>query len=312
MMLASRARPWAPLALRLTVATLLVGCGSDEPAPTPAASSQPGEAPAPALSSVVPAGAAVVVAVGTHRYQPGQVNGLAPDEAEIQIEDGPVQKAKREQIFLRGKTAAVGLCFINPALDRAPTGPKGWYPCREKGGALEDAWGNLHRNLETTDRAQPVDEGTIEKLRGFLERREKGRAFDEAFFEAGAPVAPSGFVPEKDQTVLAHFVDSSWYEAKVVAVMPKDGKVRVAWSGDRWDERDVSLKAVVPLPESPATVQAERYCLARAEAGKRWTPVHVVSVTGDEAEVKDRLGKTQNVPRKDLVPLVPRPEPDAE
>ncbi len=309
---ASRARRIAPLGRTVPILLLtgLGACGGESAPPAPAASAQPSAAPVPALSSVVPANAAVVVAVGTQKYQPGQIKTVATDEAEVQIEDGPLQQAKREQLFLRGKTAAVGLCFINPALERAPTGPKGWYPCREKDGALEDAWGNLHRSLEATDRAEPIDEAIAKNLKGFLERREKGRAFDEAFVEAGAPVAPAGFLPKKDEPVLAHFVDSSWYEAKVVAVMPKDGKVRVAWAGDRWDERDLPLTAVVPLPEAPATVQAERYCLARAQAGKRWMPVRVVSVTGDDAEVKDRLGQQTKVPRKDLVPLVPQPKSD--
>lgn len=310
---ASRARRIAPLGRTVPIPLLaaLVACGGESTPPAPAASAQPSAAPVPALSSIVPANAAVVVAVGTQKYQPGQVKAVVADEADVQIEDGPVQKAKREQLFLRGKAAAVGLCFINPALERAPTGPKGWYPCREKDGALEDAWGNLHRSLEVTDRAKPVDESITKKLKGFLSRREKGRAFDEAFVDAGAPAAPAGFVPKKDEPVLAHFVDSSWYEAKVVAVMPKDGKVRVAWAGNRWDERDLPLNAVVPLPEAAATVQAKRYCLARAEGGKRWTPVQVVSVAGDDAEVTDRLGKKTKVPRKDLVPLVPTPKPDA-
>lgn len=306
-MLARRASASMALALGFAFAAFTSGCGGGEGTPAPAATTAPSAAPAPALSTLVPSGAAVVVAVGTQKYAPGRVKALGHDEAEIELEDGPLSKAKREQLFLRGQVAPVGLCFINPALERAPSGPKGWYPCREKDDALEDAWGNIHRSLAELDRAEPVDEATSKSLQGFLARREKGRAFDEAFAEAGAPIAPEGFVPEVEQAVLAHFVDTSWYEAKVVSVMPKDGKVRVAWTGDRWDERDLALTAVVPLPEKAASVREDAYALARAEAGKRWEPVRIASVDGDDAEIEDRMGDTRKVPRKDLVPLVPKP-----
>ncbi|MEM6786616.1 MAG: hypothetical protein AAF715_03775 [Myxococcota bacterium] len=277
-----------------------------------------------ALSTVLSADASVVVAVGAQKYAPGKVTVVRRDDAVVVLDPAPVgpssptsappspappaaeRTAAGEAIFVRGERAPVGLCLINPALERAPGGPESWFPCRERGDAVEDGWGNRHRNLELTKRARAIAAATETKLASFLERRAAGRAFDDAFAAAGAPRAPKGFVPRVDQRVLAHFVDTSWYEADVVAVMPRADRVRVAWRGGHWDDRNVSLTAVVPLPDpgAPPVVAAGQWALARAEPGRRWTPVRVRDINGENVDVADRLGSERRVRRSDLVLLV--------
>jgi hypothetical protein len=107
--------------------------------------------------------------------------------------------------------------------------------------------------------------------------------------------------------VVIHWVGTSWYGGKVVEVKRDKGKVRVDFEGERWDDRDVALSEVAPVPEAELEVTVDQFAILRPKAAdQRWEHVKVKSLAGAEVEVVDREGKSHKVAKKDLLPMVAR------
>lgn len=128
------------------------------------------------------------------------------------------------------------------------------------------------------------------------------RRFDAAFRRARPPATP-GWRPEVGETVLARFVDASWYTAEVIEIRATKRKARVRWSAGSGDDRDLPLVDLAPLRPGAS---APGLALARPEGDGRWEPVEVQTIDGDHAEITDRRGRRRRVPRAVLVPLEAR------
>ncbi len=289
-------------------------------AAAPEASPSPSAAPAPTVS----VGAEIVAAVTPITFSQGTVVAVEGDDVTFELGRADRETGERA----RKKVAAIDAHRIGEdapvtagehlVCNVAPAGPPpapspAWYPCRvtEVAGTtvrVIDHYGDRHE-LTAPRWVKPRPE--LQKaLAAFIETELAHRAFDRAFEAAGTPHRPPGWRPVVGAEVVIHFVGTSFYGGKVVEVFPDKGKVRVDFAGDRWSDRDVPSAAVAPVPETELAVDVGQFALVRpAAADERWEPHKVTGVGGAGVQTVDRDGAAHEVPRRDLLPMVPVPAP---
>lgn len=207
-----------------------------------------------------------------------------------------------------------GICRIE-ITGRTGASPA-WHPCEITGGAggklrVRDAYGNRH----TVDPDEVVlpDTDVRATIESHLATEKRHRAFDDAVENAGRPYRPPDWDPAAGERVVVHFVGPSWYGGEIVEHKRDKRKVRVRYDGETWDDRDLSLMEVAPLPTAALTVHVDRYALVRPEeAANRWEPVRVKAIEDDTVVAVDRDDVERRIPKANLLPLVPvTPPPDA-
>jgi hypothetical protein len=280
----------------------------------------PGEAQAVAASASAGAEARPKLAVGDKvvaatsgvAFKAGEVVRFEGDSVVFAYgsagADGerPLQTAARAGVWPLGYQGALvkagehAVCKLGVGL---------WVACRihHAGGAqldVEDAAGTRSR-VGAVAITRP-DAATRARIGAYLAREKIHREFDDAFRAAGRPQPPADWRPRAGDAVVIHFVDTSYYGGKVVEAKLERRKVRVAWDGGSWDDRDVPLDDVVPRPTKASPPSVGQFVLGPPSGTPpRWRAYRVTRVGGSQVTATDRDGNPQTLDAATLVPLTP-------
>ncbi len=304
--------------MRLAVAHAVVMCGALATVRCQDEAGMPAPAPSAAPHDALAEGDEIVAAVAKASFRQGTL--VKVGDAEVTFEYGPPgedgqrprQTVRRQDVWrldgARAEPASGSHAICRIAMTGGDGALPSWYPCQVKRVAAGELGVVDHLGREhALDRARvlvPSDEAQ-QNIAAYLATEQRHRGFDRAFEEAGRPPRPDGWDPKPGDAVVIHFVGTSWYGGKVVENKRDKRKVRVSYDGGTWDDRDVPLAEIAPVPSAPAAVSPGAFVITRAhDQSRRWEHNRVVASKGDAIEVENRDGRRRTVKATDVIPMV--------